>query len=324
MKVEIIPGLTNILMKKRSWANSVTTKNSAGRIKGDKKERNCSEWRSLKWYYLLRGMIGWVKQQYSLSQMGSGTSALIQSFNKALKNVSPSYQCLMNSFQIRAIQRSLQNLISKKEFDMFGLSHCTRLSFGVMTSSEMFQRKLTVAIVDLVGIMCVTYDIVVHTENHDIDDQRLKKLLQRCRDMGIKLEWSHSWKQMKWSTWDTRSQGRESSLIPRRSKQSPICLPQQTKQKLEHFKALWPIQPSSFHTSMLKDDSEFIWGSAQQNAFDEVKNLITNAPVLAYDDFWKELIVQCDTSNKGLSGCLIQDNKPLAHQSRALTSTEQN
>ena len=69
----------------------------------------------------------------------------------------------------------------------FGMYRWTRLPFGLKTSSEIFQRKLMTAIADLEGVICVADDIVVHAENDEVHDQRLKNLLQRCREVGIRL-----------------------------------------------------------------------------------------------------------------------------------------
>lgn len=53
-----------------------------------------------------------------------------------------------------------------------------------------------------------------------------------------------------------------------------------------------------------------------------MKRLVTNAPVLKYFDSTKGVILQCDASDKGLGGVLMQDNHPFAYASRALTDPE--
>ena len=66
----------------------------------------------------------------------------------------------------------------------------------------------------------------------------------------------------------------------------------------------------------------FQWGEAQERAFEKVKSLVTEAPVLAYYSPKEELVLQTDASNKGLGAALLQNGKPIAYKSRALSDTE--
>ena len=54
----------------------------------------------------------------------------------------------------------------------------------------------------------------------------------------------------------------------------------------------------------------------------ELKKLVTSVPLLAYYDPSKELVIQCDASSTGLGSTLMQEGKPLAYASRALSTTE--
>ena len=61
----------------------------------------------------------------------------------------------------------------------------------------------------------------------------------------------------------------------------------------------------------------------QENAFREVKCLVTTTPVIYYYDPKFELEIQCDASKKGLGASLLQRGKLIAYKSRALTEIEQ-
>ena len=75
---------------------------------------------------------------------------------------------------------------------------------------------------------------------------------------------------------------------------------------------------------LTRDDVPWIWAAAQDQAFKKVQQLVTEAPVLAFYDPSKELLIQCDASQSGLGAVLLQNGKPLAYSSRALTPTEKN
>ena len=74
---------------------------------------------------------------------------------------------------------------------------------------------------------------------------------------------------------------------------------------------------------LTRQDTEFNWTEEQENAFREMKRLVTTAPVLCYYDPKAELEIQCDASKKGLGAALLQRGQPIAYTSRALTETEQ-
>ena len=64
------------------------------------------------------------------------------------------------------------------------------------------------------------------------------------------------------------------------------------------------------------------WQYEHDAAFEKVKELVTQAPLLKYYNPEEELTVQCDASDKGLKAALIQNGQPIAFASRALTEPE--
>ena len=62
--------------------------------------------------------------------------------------------------------------------------------------------------------------------------------------------------------------------------------------------------------------------SAQQTAFDKMKQLITLAGTLAYYDVQKETTLEVDASKHGLGAALMQEGKPVAYASKSLNPTE--
>jgi hypothetical protein len=56
----------------------------------------------------------------------------------------------------------------------------------------------------------------------------------------------------------------------------------------------------------------FRWGPAQQQAFDALKSKLTHAPLLQLPDFEKIFELECNASEIGIGGVLIQGGKPIA------------
>ena len=64
------------------------------------------------------------------------------------------------------------------------------------------------------------------------------------------------------------------------------------------------------------------WAAAQQRAFEDVNKLVKNAPIISYYDRKKQLMIHCDSSEKGIGAALLQEGQPIAFACRALTDTD--
>ena len=65
-----------------------------------------------------------------------------------------------------------------------------------------------------------------------------------------------------------------------------------------------------------------VLGQRKRKSIHEVKQLVTQALVLAYYSPKKDLVIQYDASSLGLGSALLQEGQPLAFASRALTDPE--
>ena len=75
---------------------------------------------------------------------------------------------------------------------------------------------------------------------------------------------------------------------------------------------------------LTKKENDFVWRThTHGTAFDKLKQLFINVPVLQYYDVNKPVTVQCDASQAGLGCAIMQDGQPVEYASRALTQTEQ-
>jgi len=52
--------------------------------------------------------------------------------------------------------------------------------------------------------------------------------------------------------------------------------------------------------NLIKHNVKWTWSEAQENSFNEVKKLVTSAPVLAYCDANKPLMLENDASEHGI------------------------
>ena len=78
---------------------------------------------------------------------------------------------------------------------------------------------------------------------------------------------------------------------------------------------------------LLKKESAWVWGPAQQEAFQQLKADMASEQVLALYDPEKETMVSSDASSFGLGAVLMQkqpsgEMRPVANVSRSMTETE--
>jgi hypothetical protein len=76
-------------------------------------------------------------------------------------------------------------------------------------------------------------------------------------------------------------------------------------------------------TSLLKNDTKFIWSSKCNEAFEQLKVLLTTALILAQPDIEKPFDVYCDASGSGLGCVLMQEGRVIAYASRQLRRHEE-
>jgi hypothetical protein len=220
----------------------------------------------------------------------------------------------------------------------YGRYRWKRLPFGTSVSSELFQKRLTVALDGLDGVIGVSDDIIVYgsgdsanaaTSDHD---KNLIALLNRCRSVGIKLNKEKAEIRKKEITFlGHRVTSEGLKIDPEKVKAVLEMRKPDNVEDVRRFcgfvnylskflprlsEKLEPIR------QLTCADVEWSWSAKHDAAFSAVKKMVTEAPVLAFYNPADELTIQCDSSQSGLGAVLMQNGRPIAYASRSLTDAE--
>lgn len=86
---------------------------------------------------------------------------------------------------------------------------------------------------------------------------------------------------------------------------------------------------SSPLTDLLKTNRKFVWTEEAQKSFEDLKSILSSAPVLHSPDFSQPFFIHCDASKTGIGGVLVQKNAegdefPVAFMSKKLNQAQRN
>lgn len=188
----------------------------------------------------------------------------------------------------------------------YGRYRFLRMPFGIQSAQDEFQRVIDHSYEGLTGVNAIVDDILVHGNTRAEHDQNLRAVLDRSRAIGIKLNND----KLEVGVTSVRYFGHmltDNGVGADPEKVSAVHRMQPPKDKGELETILGLINylakfaPNlSEITSPMRDllprNVEFIWDSHQAAAFEKVKNLITQSPILAYFDPNSPVTLQVDAS----------------------------
>ena len=226
----------------------------------------------------------------------------------------------------------------------FGRYRWLRMPFEIATAPEEYQRRQHEVLEGLPGLYVIADDILItgqgETQEEALQDhdRNLIALLERAREVNLKL----NPKKLKLRLSEVPFIGH--LLTPGGVKPDPekVRAVQEMpnpdgRTNAEKVKAvqrfLGFVNYLAKFVPHLADeceplrcltdkDADWVWEKHHQDAFDRVKQLVADYPVLRYYNVNLPVTIQCDSSDTGMGAALLQEGQPVAFASRTLTSTE--
>ena len=222
----------------------------------------------------------------------------------------------------------------------FGRYRWIRMPFGISPAPEIFQARMHEALSGLNGVMCIADDVLIVGSGTNVKEatadynRNLRALLQRCRAKGIKLNrnklqlnrQSMVFCGHELTPYGVRPDERKVAAVL----QMPPPTDRQGISRLLGLATYLCRFCPNFSTvtapirALLQKDNALCWREDVQGvAFEKLKSMLVNAPILAYFDSSKPVVVQADASQTGIGAVLLCDGRPVEYSSRAMTHTEQ-
>lgn len=216
----------------------------------------------------------------------------------------------------------------------FGRYKFLRMPFGIASAPEVFQKRNLNLFDDIENVEVYFDDVIVTGRNEQEHDLTLAKVLDRAKENNVKF-----------------NPEKFQFKVPEVKYVGQIISKEGIKADPQHIKAITDMEAptdkggvrrflgmvnyvskfipnvstiTSPLRNLLKDKVDFNWFAEHENAFKQIKSLLSSSTVLKVFNSSKEAIIQCDSSKDGLGACLIQEGHPVSYASRSLTETEQN
>ena len=216
----------------------------------------------------------------------------------------------------------------------FGRYCWKRLPFGLNVSQDIFQARMDILTEGLEGVANIADDLAIAGKNQKDHDKKLIKLMKRAADTNIcfnSVKCDVSKPEISFFGNHYSEEGIKpdpKKLIDLKNMASPA-----NKEELSKILGLLTYLSSYIPNfsakseplrALLKKDVPFIWEPEQEQYLNKLKSEITNKTTLPFYNPKVPLTIEVDASTKGLGAALIQNEKPIAFASKALTKTQAN
>lgn len=215
-----------------------------------------------------------------------------------------------------------------------------RMPFGLKGAPGTFQRLMNKVLIGLNGLKAFVYldDIIIYAKDLNDHSNKLREIFQRLRQYNLKLQPLKCEFLRKEVTYlghlitdegvkpePNKIECVKNFPIPKNTKEvkSFLGLSGYYRRFIQNYG-----QVAKPLTMLLKKDIPYQWSDQCQHAFETLKGLLTQAPILQYPDFNQTFNLTCDASNYAI-GCVLSQGPigkdlPIAFASRTLNKAEIN
>jgi hypothetical protein len=217
-----------------------------------------------------------------------------------------------------------------------------RLPMGLKNSPSIFQRVMNLVLTNILGKYAFIYidDIVIYSKTAEDHLQHLEMIFERLQRHGLKVKFSKCQLMQTQIEYLGFLVGKDGLHVNPKKVTAVRNFPTPTDVKavqaflgvVGYFRTFifnFASKARGLYV-LLRKEAPFTWGAEQQQSFEELKQALISAPVLALPDFEKPFILTTDASGYAIAAILTQlaDNGKREHliscHSRMLKGAELN
>lgn len=206
---------------------------------------------------------------------------------------------------------------------MDGLYQYKVLPFGMKNSGSSFQRLMNRVLKGLKGCSVYIDDILLYTEEWEEHVQLLEDVFKRLDDANLTINLMKSHFVQADVEYLGFKVGRGKVRTVEAKVKDIVDLPLPTNRK----EILRFLGASGYYrrfcknfsdvamplTNLLAKKSKFCWNEKCNEAFNEIKKMLVNAPVLRMPDYEKPFVLYVDASQNGVGSVLMQEHEGVDH-----------
>jgi hypothetical protein len=210
-----------------------------------------------------------------------------------------------------------------------------RLPMGVSVAPDIFMWYTTGLFADLPYVLVYFDDILIYTKGSLIDHlQKLAIVLERIRlaNLQVNAEKSHfavvvvAYLGFILTREGVKPQPAKIEAIMKLAPPANVRGVRSLVGLVNFYREFIPARSETLSplTELTKKGQKFLWGPAQQKAFEEIKRKLAREILLQFPDFNEPFIIHTDASKNQIGGVISQRGKPIAFYSKRLNSAQQN
>ena len=208
-----------------------------------------------------------------------------------------------------------------------------KMPFRINQTQYFFQFYMDAHFQDINSTTIVIADnVMIHGESDAQHDMHLLQVLNKCREIGLKL----NPEKCQFGEKEVRFYGNiisSAGVKPDQMKVDIILKMPSPKLKLKLASFLGLCNYLSTYIPRLSDVTttlrqlnkksvKFVWNPTYEKVFRQEKLHVANAVTLHYFNPEQSIVLECDASGNGVRGTLLQNGQPVIFISQALTDTQ--
>ena len=232
-------------------------------------------------------------------------------------------------WQLKVTKRTSEYLTMNTPWGRFSF---LRVPFGLASAPEIFQQVMQNILKNFENVECSMDDILLWANTEVEMKMLIRKVIKRLLDCGVRLnkdKCQFCKTKVKFLGHLFTSEGIEigpAKVSAIKLLKTPTCL-SESQRFIGIVNYVSKFIPNYSTISeplrrLLQKNVLWDWSKDQDDAFLKLKEALQSTPKLAYYDVNKPVVVSVDASSHAIGAVLLQEGRPIAYSTKALTPTQ--